>query len=131
MTRLQEIMECMANDMKPSWDDIVWLIEQVEKVEEQQKEIEQLKTTLESSIATTQAWVDKYNELETNIVLRRIVKMEQKPKLDLNSINVGFIITGLLGMVEDEGFTPREAFMLLDEIKNQTFHALMDIQKGK
>lgn len=56
--------------------------------------------------------------------------MEQKPKLDLNSINVGFIITGLLGLVEDEGFSPREAFILLDEIKNQTFHTLMDIKNG-
>jgi hypothetical protein len=34
-------------------------------------------------------------------------------------------------MVEDDGFSPREAFMLLDEIKQQTFHALMDIKNGK
>jgi hypothetical protein len=53
-----------------------------------------------------------------------------KPYLDLNNINVGFIITGLLGMVEDDGLTPREAFILLDEIKRESFHALMDIKNG-
>jgi hypothetical protein len=55
----------------------------------------------------------------------------KKPELDLNNINVGFIITGLLGMVEDDGLSPRDAFILLDEIKSQTFHALMDIKQGK
>lgn len=57
--------------------------------------------------------------------------MEQKPKVDLNNLNVGFVITGLIGMVEDDGLTPREAFILLDEIKSQTWHALMDIKNGK
>ncbi|MBO0959535.1 hypothetical protein J1P26_07285 [Neobacillus sp. MM2021_6] len=52
-----------------------------------------------------------------------------RPELDLKNINVGFVVTGLLGMVEDDGLTPREAFILLDEIKNQTWHALMEIHK--
>jgi hypothetical protein len=55
----------------------------------------------------------------------------KKPKLDLNNINVGFVITGLVGMVEDDGFTPHEAFELLDLIKQQTFFALTEIKKGK
>ncbi len=57
--------------------------------------------------------------------------MEPKPKLDLNNLNVGFVITGLVGMVEDDGLTPREAFILLDEIKRETWHALTDIKNGK
>jgi hypothetical protein len=57
--------------------------------------------------------------------------MEQKPKLDLNNINVGFIVTGLLGMVEDDGLTPHQAFDIVEQIKNQTFFALMEIKKGK
>lgn len=56
---------------------------------------------------------------------------DKKPELDMNSLSVGFIVTGLLRMVEEEGFSPREAFILLDEIKKQTFHALMDIKQGK
>jgi hypothetical protein len=59
-----------------------------------------------------------------------VVKLD-KPKLDLNNLNVGFIITGLVGMVEDDGLSPRDAFILLDEIKNQTWSALMEISKGK
>ena len=47
-----------------------------------------------------------------------------KSKLDMKNINVGFVNTGLLGKVEDEGMTPREAFELLDEIKRQTYSAL-------
>lgn len=50
-------------------------------------------------------------------------------ELDLNNINVGLIITGLLGMVEDEGKTPHEAFEMLELIKNQTWHALSEIQR--
>lgn len=53
-----------------------------------------------------------------------------KPNLDLNNINVGFVITGLLGMVEDDGLTPHEAFELLDLIKSQIWHALTEIKNG-
>lgn len=57
--------------------------------------------------------------------------MEKKPNLDLNNINVGLVVTGLLGMVEDDGLTPREAFILLDEIKRQTWSALTEIKNEK
>jgi hypothetical protein len=53
-----------------------------------------------------------------------------KPNLDLNNINVGFVITGLVGMVEDDGLSPHEAFVLLDLIKSQTWHALTEIKNG-
>ncbi|MGM0807595.1 MAG: hypothetical protein ACQET8_23090 [Bacillota bacterium] len=54
-----------------------------------------------------------------------------KKDLDLTNLNVGFVITGLIGMVEDEGMTPHEAFEMLDLIKRQTFHALADIKAGR
>lgn len=54
-----------------------------------------------------------------------------KPKFDLNNLNIGLVITGLVGMVEDDGLTPHEAFALLDEIKKNTWHALTDIKNGK
>jgi hypothetical protein len=57
--------------------------------------------------------------------------MKPRPKVNLENINVGFIITGLAGMVEDDGLSPHEAFRLVDEIKNQTFHALCEIKKEK
>ncbi|MEH7355101.1 hypothetical protein V7150_16205 [Neobacillus drentensis] len=54
-----------------------------------------------------------------------------KPELDLKNINVGFVITGLLGMVEDDGLVPREAFELVDEIKRQTYFALREAYMNK
>lgn len=50
-------------------------------------------------------------------------------KLDLNNINQQLIIAGLTGLVSDDGLTPHEAFALLDEIKQQTFHALVQIKR--
>ena len=54
-----------------------------------------------------------------------------KSNLDIKNINVGFIITGLLGMVENDGLTPHEAFDLLNEIKNQTYFALLEAYKER
>ena len=67
----------------------------------------------------------------TKLRHKEVRKLEPKPKLNLNNLNVGFVITGLVGMVEDDGLTPREAFILLDEIKKQTWSALTDIMNGK
>jgi hypothetical protein len=55
----------------------------------------------------------------------------QKPKLDLTNINIGFVIAGLAGMVEDDGLTPHEAFEMLDLIKSQTFFALSEIKNER
>jgi hypothetical protein len=63
------------------------------------------------------------------MIIGREREQVSKPGLDLKNINVGFVITGLLGMVENDGLSPREAFQLLDEIKNQIYFALMDIKK--
>lgn len=50
-------------------------------------------------------------------------------KMDLNNFNHQMVIAALIGMVEDDGLSPREAFMVLDDIKKNTFHTLMDIRK--
>jgi hypothetical protein len=49
--------------------------------------------------------------------------------LNLNSVNQQLIIAGLAGLVEEEGMSPHDAFRLLDEIKRNTFHALLQIGK--
>jgi hypothetical protein len=49
--------------------------------------------------------------------------------LNLNSVNQQLIIAGLAGLVEDEGMSPHDVFRLLDEIKRNTFHALLQIGK--
>lgn len=46
-----------------------------------------------------------------------------------SKLGTPFVVTGLLHMVEDEGFTPHEAMEILDDIKNQTYFTLMDIHK--
>lgn len=52
-------------------------------------------------------------------------------KVDLNNFHQQLIITGLTGMVEDEGKTPHEAFEILESIKKDTFHALAQIHRGE
>ncbi|MCA1027686.1 hypothetical protein [Cytobacillus kochii] len=47
--------------------------------------------------------------------------MEKDLKFNEKNLNHGFIITGLLGLVEDEGLSPHEAFRVVEDIKNQTF----------
>lgn len=47
--------------------------------------------------------------------------------INTNNFNNQLIIAALTGMVEDEGMTPREAFIRLDEIKKDTYSALMEI----
>lgn len=47
------------------------------------------------------------------------------------STGAQFIITGLIGLIEDEGMTAREAFEFLDHVKQNTFHALKDIEMGQ
>lgn len=42
-----------------------------------------------------------------------------------------FVVTGLLHMVEDEGFTEREAMEILEDIKKETYFALRDIRLGR
>jgi hypothetical protein len=48
-----------------------------------------------------------------------------------SKLGTPFVVTGLLHMVEDEGFTPHEAMEILENIKNETYFALMDVYKEK
>lgn len=52
-----------------------------------------------------------------------------KGKVDTNNWSQQLIIAGMANLVENEGYTPHEVFELLDEIKQNTFHALSEIKK--
>ncbi len=53
---------------------------------------------------------------------------EFKEKVD-KSFNLQLIVTGLAGLVKDEGYTPYEAFELLRETKHNTFYALAEMKR--
>lgn len=57
--------------------------------------------------------------------------MKEQKRLDLNNFNHQLVITGLTGMVEDNGLTPHEALEVLEDIKRNIFFALMEISKEK
>lgn len=52
-------------------------------------------------------------------------------KLDLNNKNHQLIVGALVNLVEDEGCSPREVMDLLEDIKNSTFHALLEISQER
>lgn len=47
------------------------------------------------------------------------------------SIGKTMIINGLIGLVENEGCSPHEAFQIMSRLKGEVFHALCEIQKGE
>lgn len=51
-------------------------------------------------------------------------------KLDIKNFNHQLIVTGMTNLV-DEGASPREVMELLEDIKKQTFHALMEIARER
>lgn len=50
-----------------------------------------------------------------------------KTKININNFNQQLIIAGMTNLVDDEGYTPREVFQLLDDIQNNMWHALQEI----
>ena len=50
--------------------------------------------------------------------------------LDLNNFEHQMIIAAMTNLAEN-GMHPREIIELLDEIKNQTFHALLEVYRGE
>jgi hypothetical protein len=48
--------------------------------------------------------------------------------MDMNNFNTQLIIAGMAGLIDD-GYTPHEVFEILEDIKQNTFHALADIHK--
>ena len=55
---------------------------------------------------------------------------EFKNKVD-SSFNMKLIVTGITGLVEHEGYTPHEAFQLVEHTKQNIAHALMEIGSEK
>lgn len=53
--------------------------------------------------------------------------MRERIQADMNRRGDQFIVAGLASLVEDSGFTPHEAFDILESIKANTWHALADI----
>lgn len=54
-----------------------------------------------------------------------------KTKLDLSNFNQQLIITGMAGLIEDDGLTFHEMIQVLEDIKKQTFPAMMQIARGE
>jgi hypothetical protein len=48
-------------------------------------------------------------------------------KFNPNNIHQQFIISGLVGLVEDDGLSPHDALRVLEEIKRNVFFALAEI----
>lgn len=55
--------------------------------------------------------------------------MMKKTEFNQNSHGQKLIICGLMHLIEKEGYTTHEAMQLLRSIKNNTFHALLEIEK--
>lgn len=49
--------------------------------------------------------------------------------IDMNNHHNQLIVAALAGMVEDEGMTVHEVHQRLEDIKRDTFPALMEIQR--
>ncbi|OAH53110.1 hypothetical protein AWH48_12195 [Domibacillus aminovorans] len=56
---------------------------------------------------------------------------ENKSLLDQSNFNQQLIIAGMSGLVDDDGFSAREVFQLLEEIKRETYHALLEMQQER
>lgn len=54
-----------------------------------------------------------------------------KAKTDLNNFNQQLIITGMVGLIEGDGLTFHEMIQVLEDIKKQTFPAMMQIARGE
>jgi hypothetical protein len=51
--------------------------------------------------------------------------------MNLNNLNHQLVVVGLTGMVEEDGLTPHEAFEVVEDIKQNIFHALAEIRREK
>lgn len=57
--------------------------------------------------------------------------MSERLRADLNRKAEMFIVVGLTELVEEHGYTPHQAFEILEDIKSQTWHALAEIHRGE
>jgi hypothetical protein len=54
-----------------------------------------------------------------------------RTKMNLNNLNHQLVVAGLTGMVDEDGLTPHEAFEVVEDIKQNIFHALAEIRREK
>lgn len=47
------------------------------------------------------------------------------------SIGKTMIINGLIGLVENEGCSPHEAFQIMSRLKGEMFNTLCEMQRGE
>lgn len=59
-------------------------------------------------------------------MVKRLYPEDFKTFIESNH-NMQLIIAGMAGLI-DEGYTPHEVFNLLDDTKNNTFHALAELK---
>lgn len=52
--------------------------------------------------------------------------MKERKRMDITNFNTKLIIAGMTGLVDD-GLTPHEVFEVLEDIKQNIFHALAEI----
>lgn len=57
--------------------------------------------------------------------------MNKKNRMDIHNPLHAHIIGCLANMVTVDGLTPHEAFEVLDDIKQKTFHSLSELKKGE
>lgn len=57
--------------------------------------------------------------------------MNERIGANMNRKAEMFIIVGLTELVEKHGYTPHQAFDILDDIKQKTWHALSEIYRGE
>ncbi|MCM3130971.1 hypothetical protein ACFQ3J_00265 [Paenibacillus provencensis] len=57
--------------------------------------------------------------------------MTERLQAKLNRHAEMLIIVGLTSLVEDHGYTPHQAFEILEDVKRQTWHALSEIHRGE
>lgn len=55
----------------------------------------------------------------------------RKHRMEITKLSHQMVVSGLVGMVEDDGMTMHEAFEVLEDIKSQVFPALMEISRER
>jgi hypothetical protein len=57
--------------------------------------------------------------------------MKEKKRLDMNNLFHAHIVGCLANMVVEDGLTPHEAFEVLDDIMQKTFHTLSELKRSE
>lgn len=52
--------------------------------------------------------------------------MHERKRMDITNLNTKLVIAGMTGLIDD-GLTPHEVFEVLDDIKRNVWHGLIEI----